>query len=31
VVAEVYVEPGDVVSPDDLLVLLQPRLDAPSS
>jgi pyruvate carboxylase len=31
VVAEVYVEPGDAVDPDDLLVLLQPRLDAPSS
>jgi pyruvate carboxylase len=31
VVAEVYVEPGDVVSPDDLLVLLQPRLDNASS
>ena len=28
--AEVYVEPGDVVGPDDLLVLLQPRLDARS-
>ena len=31
VVVEVYVEPGDAVGPDDLLVLLQPRLDARSS
>ena len=30
-IAEVYVEPGDRVGPDDLLVLLQPRLDARSS
>jgi len=31
VVAEVSVEPGNVVGPDDLLVVLQPRLDARSS
>ena len=31
VVVEVYVEPGDAVGPDDLLVLLQPRPDARSS
>ena len=30
-IGEVYVEPGDMVGPDDLLVVLQPRLDARSS